>query len=478
MTGWAHAGEKVWTRASRKAHVGGVDDLSKLSPEDLIRIIREQARRIEWLQSEIERLKKRLSASPFSRGTRKKNPKRPGRKAGQGRFRHREAPTAKSTRTVRVPVREPKCPFCGGEWGERKEEVVTNTDLPTPPPAEVHTFLVEVCRCQKCGKTTRGQHPEVAADQYGATAHRVGERAKAVAHTLHYGWGVPQRKVPTILQALCGLQMTQGALNQDAQRKTGGVVGAAYRQLRAEMPHAPVVHTDDTGWRIGGASAHLMVFTHPQTTVFQVRWQHRNEEVREVLGDHFAGVLECDRGKSYDAEELRGIDQQKCLSHLIRNAREIEQRQGGRARQFPRRLKKLLQKGLALGRCRQQLPSARFEKRAAAFERQMTKLLRDRLLGNLDNQRLLNGVGAQHDRGNVLRFLRDPHLEPTNNRAERALRPAVIRRKVSHCSKSLAGARAFEAFLSVIQTFRQRSSRSLIPSLFDLFRSSRSAAPP
>jgi hypothetical protein len=342
----------------------------------------------------------------------------------------------------------------------------------------VHTFLVEVCRCQRCGKTTRGHHRDVALDQYGATAHRVGERAKAVAHTLHYGWGVPQRKVPTILRALCGLEITQGALNQDAQSKTAGVVGAAYQQLRAEIPQAPVVHTDDTGWRMGGSTAQLMVFTHSQTTVFQVRSRHRNEEVREVIGDDFAGVLECDRGKSYDAEELRGVDQQKCLSHLIGNAADLEQRQWGRARQFPRRLKELLQKGLALGRCRQQLPAARFEKQAAALDRQMSKHLRDRLLGNLDNQRFLNGVGAQHDRGNLLRFLRDPRLEPTNNRAERALRPAVIRRKVSHCSKSPAGARAFEAFLSVIQTFRQRSSRSLIPSLFDLFRSSRSATPP
>jgi len=72
-----------------------------------------------------------------------------------------------------------------------------------------------------------------------------------------------------------------------------------------------------------------------------------------------------------------------------------------------------------------------------------------------DNQRLLNGIGGQNDLANVLRFLHEPGVEPTNNRAERALRPAVIARKVSQCSKNQRGAYAFAAFLSLSQTFRK-----------------------
>jgi hypothetical protein len=72
-----------------------------------------------------------------------------------------------------------------------------------------------------------------------------------------------------------------------------------------------------------------------------------------------------------------------------------------------------------------------------------------------DNRRLLNGVGTQQDRGNLLRFLFQDGVEATNNRAERELRPAVIARKVSHCSRNQRGARAFEAFTSVIQTLRK-----------------------
>ena len=66
-------------------------------------------------------------------------------------------------------------------------------------------------------------------------------------------------------------------------------------------------------------------------------------------------------------------------------------------------------------------------------------------MSDADNWRLQNELGWHHDRGNLLRFLDDPSIEPTNNRAERALRGAVIARKVSHCSKNVGGADAFSS---------------------------------
>ena len=79
--------------------------------------------------------------------------------------------------------------------------------------------------------------------------------------------------------------------------------------------------------------------------------------------------------------------------------------------------------------------------------------------------RLLNGIGGQNDRGHLLRFLSQEGVEPTNNRAERILRPAVIARKVSHCSKNQRGAEAFSAFVSVLQTARKNNPASLTQSL-------------
>jgi hypothetical protein len=71
----------------------------------------------------------------------------------------------------------------------------------------------------------------------------------------------------------------------------------------------------------------------------------------------------------------------------------------------------------------------------------------------------------------LLRFLEDPSIEPTNNRVERALRPAVIARQVSQCSKNEAGANAVSAFKSVVQTLVKQGAASVVDGLYALFHS-------
>ena len=168
----------------------------------------------------------------------------------------------------------------------------------------------------------RGSHPDIAPDQHGATAHRIGPRAKALAHVLHYGHGVPVRKTPAILEELTGLRLTQGTITQDAMRQSEGGVGAQYERLRAAVPEQAVVHTDDTGWRVGGETAFLM-----------------------------------------NAEKLEGVVQQKCLAHLIRNAAEVAKQKTGRAKHFSSRLKYLLQTALALGATRDEVSPGSYRKR-------------------------------------------------------------------------------------------------------------------
>ena len=114
-----------------------------------------------------------------------------------------------------------------------------------------------------------------------------------------------------------------------------------------------------------------------------------------------------------------------------------------------------MRQALALRAKKNEMDAARYRERIQKLEDALSWHLRHRYLRDADNQKLLDGVGLQHDRGRLLRFLKEDGLEPTNNRAERDLRPAVIARKVSHCSRNVAGARAFEAFTSVIQTLRK-----------------------
>ncbi len=465
------------------------EDIASFSREDLLRLVAEQQRLIDQLQSQVAALtaatealraeiaglkrSKKRQAAPFSKGVRVSQPKRPGRKPGSGTFSFRQAPRPEEVTepAVDVPVTLEACPECGGRLEEERVDFAYITDIPQIPKPKVTQYRVGVCRCSGCGQRVRGQHPDLAPDQFGATAHRVGSRTMAAAHTLHYGVGIPVRKVPWVLEILTGVQLTQGAITRDALRRAGGAVGMAYHGLRDWIRERPVVYTDDTGWRVGGEGAFLMVFETAEATVYQVRHRHRNEEVQEVIPPDYQGVMVTDRGRSYDAQALSGLRQQKCLSHILGSIKEVVETKRGRGRSFGNRLKGLLQEAMELWRGYHagevdDLPAA-----VKPLQEAITHHLRDRALPDRDNQRLLDEIGWHHDPGNLLRFLEDPSIEPTNNRAERALRPAVIARKVSQCSKNDEGAYAFSAFKSVVQTLAKRGIHSMVEGLHQVFRS-------
>jgi transposase len=457
------------------------DNLPSLSRVDLLAMIAALQHQVAVLTAvnaelcaEIERLKRdtKRQAAPFSKGTRSAKPRRPGRKPGKGMFRYRQPPLPHqlSGPPIDVPVAFTACPGCGGPLAPDRVDVVSTTDLPPLPRPQVRQYRVTVCRCLLCGQQVRGQHPDVAPDQYGATAPRGGARAMAAAHALHYGSGIPVRKVPRVLATLTGLELTQGAITQDALRRAAGSVGMAYAQLRTTVPAQPIIHTDDTGWRVGGVPAYLMVFETDTATVYQIRSRHRHQEVQEVIPVDYQGVMVTDRGRSYDAHAFADVPQQKCLAHILRTIHEVLKTKKGRARDFGERLKTLLQEAIELWRAYHRGDVNNLVVQAQHVRDVLMHHLRDRCLIDPDNQRLLNSVGRQHDRGNVLRFLDDPRIEPTNNRAERALRPAVIARKVSQCSKTERGAHAYAAFSSVVRTLAKQGVDSPVEGLYSLFQ--------
>ena len=108
-----------------------------------------------------------------------------------------------------VEVAGDSCPGCGGRLEYEGVQVAYVTDIPAMPRPQVTEYRVQVCRCLCCGKRVRGRHPDVAPDQYGASAHRVGGRVMAAAHVLHYGVGIPVRRIPVVLRALTGVELSQ-----------------------------------------------------------------------------------------------------------------------------------------------------------------------------------------------------------------------------------------------------------------------------
>lgn len=464
------------------------EDISTLRRGDLLALVaelrgqvmalREQVAQLaasnQALLAENEQLKRsaKRQATPFSKGTRAKLPKGPGRKAGEGTFSFRQAPHPEEITEPPVDVRVTgdSCPACGGKLAEERVDLAYVTELPPLPRPRVTQHLVWVCRCTDCGRQVRGEHPDLAPDQYGATAHRVGPRAMAAAHTLHYQVGIPVRKVPLVLDLLTGIKLTQGAVTQDALRRAQGTVGAAYQELRHSVRDSPVVYTDDTGWKVGGENAHLMAFDTEEATVYQVRPRHRHQEVQEIIPRNYQGVMVTDRGRSYEAHSFMRVKQQKCLAHLQKTLSTLLEKKKGRAREFGENLKTLFRMALKLWEEYHTGETTDFAARAAELRFVISYLLRERSLRDPDNRHLLKVLRRYHRRGELLHFLEDPRIEPTNNRVERALRPAVIARKVSQCSKNDAGANAFSAFKSVVQTLVKRGARSVVEALYTLFR--------
>ena len=411
-------------------------------------------------------------AAPFSKGRRTDKPKRPGRKPGIGSFSHRKPPSPDEVTEppVDVEVAGDTCPGCGGRLEYEGVQVAYVTDIPAMPRPQVTEYRVQIGRCLCCGKRVRGRHADVGADQYGASAHRMGRRVMAAAHVLHYGVGIPVRRVPVVLRALTGVELSQGAITQDALRRVQGAVGDAYRRLRDSVRESRVVHTDDTGWRVGGEGAFLMAFETDEATVYQVRARHRNEEVREVAPSEYGGVMVTDRGRSYDAQALSGVKQQKCLAHVLRSISEVVETKRGRGRSFGKRLSGLLREAMELRQSYRRGEASDYVAETERLRREVSYHLRDRPMPDRDNGRLQNELGWHDDRGNLLRFLDGVGIEPTNNRAERALRGAVIARKVSHCSKNEDGADAFSAFTSVIRTLaRKGGGQSVVDGLCGVF---------
>lgn len=196
---------------------------------------------------------------------------------------------------VSVPLESQECLVCGAPL-EVSEELATVEDTPPQPTRRITRFHVEVGVCPQCGWRGRGTHADLPSGQHGASAHRVGPQIVAQGLSLHYGHGLPLCKVPAVLKEMTGIDLSQSALTQAAGTlcRSGGTLAAVDEELRERIKTAAVVNTDDTGWRIGVSQAFLMSFFTPTEAVYQIRWQHRHEEVLEMLGVAFAGLLGTD----------------------------------------------------------------------------------------------------------------------------------------------------------------------------------------
>ena len=172
-----------------------------------------------------------------------------------------------------------------------------------------------------------------------------------------------------------------------------------------------------------------------------------------VIGPGWDGTLIHDGWSAYDRFE-EAVHQQ-CVAHVLRRARELEQSQRGRAKEFPRRVITLFQGALQVrdAALAGEVDEARLGREHLRYVNALLDLT-GRPRTNEANARLARHLWGHAEQW--LMFLIDPSLPATNYRAEQAIRPAVVNRKVWGGNRTEAGAEAQKVTLSVLATCKQQ----------------------
>jgi transposase len=405
--------------------------------------------KVAALEAELRRSKRQ--AAPFSKEKPKPDPKPPGRKPGHEPAYRPTPPPEAVTETLRVPLTA--CPHCGGPVERIKDNrPIFQTDLPPIRPV-IRRFETQRGYCPHCRKMVRSRHPKQTSTATGAAASQIGANAVALAADLKHRLGVSVRKVADFLDHHAGIRVTAGALTQACQRlaRRGEPV---YEGLKEAIRASPVVHADETGWRIGGTSAWLWDFVTRQMTLYAIRRSRGHAVVEEVLGEAFGGTLASDGLPTYDA--VRPARRQVCLGHLIHRAAELEKTQTGGAVRLPRAMARRLRGAIDLAQRRATMSAHGFGVARGRIAAGLDRLVAYHLV-NPDTERLAAHV-FKH-RQHLFTFLDDERVEPTNNLAERQLRPAVIARKLSAGNRTERGAFTHAVLASLAATCCQQGKR-------------------
>jgi len=271
--------------------------------------------------------------------------------------------------------------------------------------------------------------------------------------------------VACLLATSFGLQLARSTVAR-ADERLAQHLAPTYQRLLLRLRASEVVHVDETGWKVAGQTAWLWVFTNESLSVYTIDPTRAHEVVERILGADFAGVLGCDCFLAYDA--LKTYTQSKCAGHLLRRCAEISESKSGRAVRFSQQVARLLRAAITL---KQRQADQKISEPGYAIACGRLEAALDRLLAghytDPDNARLAKLLRKQ--RRHLLTFLYVVAMDPTNNAAEREIRPAVLIRKTNGCNRSPTGAQTHSILTSVIRTC-QKHGRDFVNTVKQVLR--------
>jgi transposase len=417
---------------------------------------------------EDERRKGKRQASPFAKSL-KENPKKPGRKPGPeyGNRSRRAIPKKIDRReTVECPM---WCSRCGGRVKLDHVEKQYQTDIPPVTPTTTE-FTIQVGVCVVCGREARDRHPEQISDATGPVGGvQIGPRAIALAAHLNKSCGMSWERIAAVFRQVFAFEVSRSGLCRSL-RRLACRGQPLYDTLREQIRSEPVISPDETGWRVGGASAWLHTAATPQTTVYSIAPGRGFAEAEYLLGEDYAGFIVPDGWAPYRNFIMAVI--QTCLAHLLRRSSSLQDvPRSAESREWLEAISATLKEGLALRDRR-----SGYTEHGYAIACGRLEAAFDRLLDNpaLDDDTLKFAAYLVRSRHEIFVFLDEPDLPATNFRAEQAIRPAVVNRKMSGGNRTWAGAADQEVITSLFRTWTQRG-RDIIASCIRLLTATTSA---
>jgi len=440
---------------------------------------------VSHLEEQVRQTSQNSSRPPSSEGFGKAS--RPQRKAGKrgrgGQPGHRGQsrdlyPIEACTEVIdHVPTvcRECGVPLTGEDSAPYRHQIV---ELPPIAPIVIEHRLHQLA-CEHCGSLTRSALPE------GVTCRGYGERLSALVALLSGGYRQSHRQVKTLLAALANIQISTGSINR-LRQEMSVALDTPVEQALAYVQHGEMLHSDETSFCQGngdganadGKRAWIWVLVTPLVSVFAV-WLSRSQTVAKTLiGETYDGIIVSDRYSSYGWIPVR--QRQVCWAHLKRDFTRIAERSG---------VSKAIGEGLLeqekqLFRLWYQvrdgtLTREAFRQAVHPIRAAVKQGLQDGTSYDIEPQEKTPLAKTVRTCRQLLAiepalwtFVEVAGVEPTNNAAERALRPAVIWRRTSFGSQSQAGSE-FVARLLTVVTSLQAQQRDVLEFLTQAIHAAR-----
>ena len=346
-----------------------------------------------------------------------------------------------------VELRPEECKRCavalsGKDPSPQRHQV---TEIPKPEP-HVTEYRLHALRCARCGGWTRAELPA------GVPRGAFDARLQAMLAVCTGAYRLSKRTAEELMRDFFGVDISLGSVSA-CEEAVSEALSRPVEEARAYVEEQAVAYVDETGWREGNGRAWLWAAATHLVTVFMIHASRGAKAARELLGE-FAGTLVSDRWSAYNAWSARV--RQLCWAHLKRNFTAFLDR-GGRSAEIGGALLAEVKTIFGLWyRVRDgTLKRSSFREYMRPVRRRVEALLRaGSACGHPKTEetcrRILKLAPA------LWTFVRIEGVEPTNNAAERAVRPGVLWRKGSFGTDSERGSRFAERMLTVAATCKQQ----------------------